>query len=63
DTDFLDHRPAPPSAALRRAMLSPADVARVVAFVLASPPHVRLDEIVVTPSGAAPRPTPAAAPR
>jgi NADP-dependent 3-hydroxy acid dehydrogenase YdfG len=51
DSDFLELRPEPPSAERRRAMLAPEDVARVVAFVLESPPHVRLDEIVITPLG------------
>jgi NADP-dependent 3-hydroxy acid dehydrogenase YdfG len=49
DTDFLDHRPEVPDAAARAAMLTPEDVARVVRFVLDSPPHVRIDELVLTP--------------
>jgi len=30
-------------------MLSPNDVGRVVRFVLESPPHVRIDELVISP--------------
>jgi NADP-dependent 3-hydroxy acid dehydrogenase YdfG len=30
-------------------MLSPDDVGRAVLFVLESPPHVRIDELVISP--------------
>jgi NADP-dependent 3-hydroxy acid dehydrogenase YdfG len=50
NTDFLEHRPRVPDAAARSAMLQPDDVARVVRFVLDSPPHVRIDELVLTPA-------------
>ena len=49
DTDLLEQRPQVPDAAARKLMLSPNDVARAVLFVLDSPPHVRIDELVVTP--------------
>jgi NADP-dependent 3-hydroxy acid dehydrogenase YdfG len=49
DTAFLDQRPTVPDAAARAAMLKPEDVARVVRFILDSPPHVRIDELVLTP--------------
>jgi NADP-dependent 3-hydroxy acid dehydrogenase YdfG len=55
DTDFVSQRPAPPTPEQRRAMLSPDDVARAVVFVLASPPHVRIDELVISPLGAVER--------
>lgn len=48
-TDFLDQRPSVPDAAARAVMLQPEDVGRVVGFVLASPAHVRVDELVVSP--------------
>lgn len=51
DTDFLDQRPSPPPAEKRREMLSAADVARAVLFVLTSPPHVRIDELAISPVG------------
>lgn len=49
DTDFLALRPTVPDAGQRTAMLSPDDVARTVQFVLDSPRHVRIDELVITP--------------
>lgn len=49
DTDFLAHRPQVPDAEARAVMLSAADVARAVLFVLTSPPHVRVDELVISP--------------
>ena len=55
DTDFLLQRPHVPSDDARRSMLSPADVARAIAFVLDSPAHVRIDELVLSPLGAVPR--------
>lgn len=50
DTDFLDMRPTVPGAADRRQMLTPDDVARAVLFVLDSPAHVCINELVVTPT-------------
>lgn len=49
DTEFVDKRPTVPDAASRAKMLTPADVGRVVAFVMASPPHVCVNEVVVSP--------------
>ncbi len=49
DTDFLQLRPVVPGAAAREVMLSPDDVGRAVLFVLDSPPHVRIDELVISP--------------
>jgi len=48
-TDFLAMRPQVPDEAARAVMLTPDDVARTVQFVLDSPPHVRVDELVVSP--------------
>lgn len=48
-TDFLDQRPEVPDAAARSVMLTPDDVARAALFVLDSPAHVRVDELVITP--------------
>ena len=50
DTDFLSLRPVVPGEGDREQMLSPADVARTVQFVLDSPPHVCINELVVTPT-------------
>jgi len=49
DTDFLALRPKVPDAEARRVMLSPVDVAASVLFVLNSPAHVRIDELVISP--------------
>ncbi|GAA3694059.1 SDR family NAD(P)-dependent oxidoreductase [Microlunatus aurantiacus] len=49
NTDFLRLRPVVPGAAAREVMLSPEDVGRAVRFVLDSPPHVRIDELVISP--------------
>ena len=50
DSDFLDRRPTVPGAGERAVMLSPEDVGRAVAFVLTSPPHVVIDELVISPA-------------
>ena len=50
DSDFLSLRPVVPGEQDREQMLSPADVARTIQFVLDSPPHVVLNELVVTPT-------------
>ncbi|PJJ73135.1 NADP-dependent 3-hydroxy acid dehydrogenase YdfG [Diaminobutyricimonas aerilata] len=49
DSDFLAMRPNVPDAASRSRMLTPDDVARAVHFVLSSPAHVRIDELVISP--------------
>lgn len=51
DSDFLALRPNVPDEAARARMLTPDDVARAVLFVLESPPHVRVDELVISPVG------------
>lgn len=48
-TDFLEQRPEVPDAAARAVMLTAEDIARTVGFVLESPPHVRIDELVISP--------------
>jgi NADP-dependent 3-hydroxy acid dehydrogenase YdfG len=49
DSEFLARRPQVPDQEARAAMLTPDDVARAVLFVLESPPHVRIDELVISP--------------
>ncbi|WP_431278576.1 SDR family oxidoreductase [Leifsonia poae] len=49
DSDFLDLRPRVPDASARSAMLSPAEVARSIQFILNAPEHLRFDELVVSP--------------
>lgn len=48
-TDFLRMRPTVPDEAARAVMLTPDDIARTVQFVLDSPAHVRIDELVISP--------------
>ena len=48
-TDFLAMRPQVPDDAARAVMLTPDDVGRTVQFVLDSPAHVRIDELVLSP--------------
>ncbi len=50
DTGFLELRPQVPDAAARERMLSPEDIATSIQFVLDSPAHVRINELVITPS-------------
>ncbi len=52
-SDFLDQRPVVPDAEARTRMLTPDDIARAVLFVLDSPAHVRIDELVISPNAAA----------
>jgi hypothetical protein len=49
-TPILDLRPTPPSAEDRATMLQPEDVAAAVLFAANMPPHVCLNEIVITPT-------------
>jgi NADP-dependent 3-hydroxy acid dehydrogenase YdfG len=49
-TDFLRLRPRVPDLDQQRTMLTAEDVARSVQFVLDSPPHVTIDELVITPT-------------
>lgn len=49
DTEFVDQRPTVPDASARQKMLTPGDVARAVAFVLDSPAHVCVNELVLSP--------------
>ena len=49
DSDFLKLRPAVPADEARAVMLRPDDIGRAVAFVLDSPAHVRIDELVISP--------------
>ncbi|HEY0248290.1 MAG TPA: SDR family NAD(P)-dependent oxidoreductase [Gryllotalpicola sp.] len=48
-TDFLTQRPIVPDADARARMLTSEDIGRAVQFVLDSPAHVRVDELVISP--------------
>lgn len=49
DSEFMQHRPQPPSDERRATMLTPDDVARAIEFVVTSPPHVTVNEMVISP--------------
>lgn len=49
DTEFMQHRPEQPSDERRATMLTPDDVARAIEFVVTSPPHVTVNELVISP--------------
>ena len=55
DSGFLNLRPVVPGEQDRELMLTPDDVARTIQFVLDSPPHVVVNELVVTPTKRDPR--------
>lgn len=50
DSEFLSMRPSVPDETARRLMLQPDDVARAIRFILESPGHVCIDELVITPT-------------
>jgi NADP-dependent 3-hydroxy acid dehydrogenase YdfG len=50
DTPFLAMRPQVPDASARETMLQPEDIGRAVRFILDGPPHVRIDELVISPT-------------
>ncbi len=50
DSDFLELRPSVPDAEARAHMLNTDDVASAIQYVLDSPPHVRINELVISPS-------------
>lgn len=50
NTDFLQMRPVVPGDEARSVMLTAEDIARSVRFVIDSPPHVVIDELVISPT-------------
>ena len=49
DTPLLDKRPQPPSAEVRAGLLKPKDIADVCVYVASLPPHVCINEILMSP--------------
>jgi len=50
DTPILDHDPVPVSAEDRARILKSDDVGELVLFVARQPPHVTLNEVLITPT-------------
>jgi len=49
-TPILDRRPVPPSAEDRAKMLQPADLGSAIRWVAEQPPHVCINEIIISPT-------------
>lgn len=49
-TPILSSRPVPPSAAEMARMLQPEDLGRVIRFLVELPPHVCVNELVISPT-------------
>jgi NADP-dependent 3-hydroxy acid dehydrogenase YdfG len=50
DTPLLDKRPKPPTPETRATLLKPADVASITRYVAGLPPHVCINEILMSPT-------------
>lgn len=50
NTPILDKRPEPPSAEKRARMLQPEDLGRTICWVAEQPPHVCINEIIISPT-------------
>jgi NADP-dependent 3-hydroxy acid dehydrogenase YdfG len=49
-TPILDRRPVPPSPEERARMLQPADLGETIRWVAEQPPHVCVNEIIISPT-------------
>jgi NADP-dependent 3-hydroxy acid dehydrogenase YdfG len=49
-TPIMDRRPIPPSPEERKKMLQPADLGETIRWVAAQPPHVCINEIIISPT-------------
>jgi len=49
-TDIMDKRPVPVPASVRARMVQPEDMGEAIHFVAAQPPHVCVNELVVSPT-------------
>ncbi|MDE2333832.1 MAG: SDR family NAD(P)-dependent oxidoreductase [Rhodospirillales bacterium] len=49
-TPILDQRPVPVSAEERARMVQPGDVADLILYIACLPPHVVLNEVIITPT-------------
>lgn len=49
-TEILDTRPVPPPVAQRARMLQPGDLGSLIRYIATLPPHVCLNEVVISPT-------------
>lgn len=49
-TDIMKNRPVPPSAEVMARMLQPDDLGKTIAFIAAMPPHVCVNEVLISPT-------------
>lgn len=49
-TDIMKNRPVPPSAEVMARMLQPDDLGRTIAFIAGMPPHVCVNEVLISPT-------------
>jgi NADP-dependent 3-hydroxy acid dehydrogenase YdfG len=49
-TPILEKRPVPPSAEDRARMLQPEDLGRTIRFIAEMPPHVCINEVIISPT-------------
>jgi NADP-dependent 3-hydroxy acid dehydrogenase YdfG len=50
DTPIMEQRPVPPSAEVRARMLRAEDLGRTICWVAMQPPHMCVNEIIVSPA-------------
>jgi NADP-dependent 3-hydroxy acid dehydrogenase YdfG len=49
-TDIMKNRPVPPSAEVMARMLQPEDLGKTIAFIAGMPPHVCMNEVLISPT-------------
>jgi NADP-dependent 3-hydroxy acid dehydrogenase YdfG len=49
-TDIMKNRPVPPDAQVLARMLQPDDVGKTIAFIAGMPPHVCINEVLISPT-------------
>ncbi|MET0719968.1 MAG: SDR family oxidoreductase, partial [Tardiphaga sp.] len=49
-TDIMKNRPVPPSEEVMARMLQPDDLGRTIAFIASMPPHVCINEVLISPT-------------
>jgi NADP-dependent 3-hydroxy acid dehydrogenase YdfG len=49
-TPIMKNRPVPPSEEVMARMLQPGDLGRTIAFIASMPPHVCVNEVLISPT-------------